>query len=74
MKYLSKRVGVKFAKKIYGIIGAYCFLLCMVLMISSTTRGDTITIIEEVITTETITEFVDKEVTTTQTITESKSH
>ena len=70
MKYLSKRVGVKFAKKIYGIIGAYCFLLCMVLMISSTTRGDTITIIEEVITTETITEFVDQEVTTTQTITE----
>ena len=70
MKYLSKRVGVKLAKKIYGVIGAYCFLLCMVLMISSTTRGDTITIIEEVITTETITEFVDQEVTTTQTITE----
>ena len=70
MKNLTKRVGVKFAKKIYGIIAAYGFLLCMVLMISSTTRGDTITIIEEVTTTETITEFVDQEVTTTQTITE----
>ena len=70
MKNLTKRVGVKFAKKIHGIIALYGFLLCMTLLLSVSTRGDTITIIEEVITTETITEFVDQEVTTTQTITE----
>ena len=34
-------------------------------------RADTITVIEEVTTTETITEMVEQEVTTTQTITET---
>ena len=76
LKDLTKRVGVKFAKKIYGIIAVYGFLLCMILIfslslgVSGTARGDTITIIEEVVTTQTITELVDQEVTTTQTITE----
>ena len=76
LKDLTKRVGVKFAKKIYGIIAVYGFLFCMILIFSlslgtsSSSRGDTITIIEEVITTQTITELVDQEVTTTQTITE----
>ena len=73
---LTKRVGVKFAKKIYGIIAVYGFLLCMILIfslslgISGSSGADTITVIEEVITTQTITELVDQEVTTTQTITE----
>ena len=76
LKDLTKRVGVKFAKKIYGIIAVYGFLLCMILIfslslgVSGSARGDTITIIEEVVTTQTITELVDQEVTTTQTITE----
>ena len=76
LKDLTKRVGVKFAKKIYGIIAVYGFLLCMILIfslslgVSGAARGDTITIIEEVVTTQTITELVDQEVTTTQTITE----
>ena len=67
---LTKKLGHKLAKRMYGIFCAYIFLIFIVLIFMSMSRADTITVIEEVTTTETITEMVEQEVTTTQTVTE----
>ena len=70
MRNLTKKLGHKLAKRMYGIFCAYIFLIFIVLIFMSMSRADTITVIEEVTTTETITEMVEQEVTTTQTVTE----
>jgi hypothetical protein len=70
MRNLTKKLGRKLAKRMYGIFCAYIFLIFIVLIFMSMSRADTITVIEEVTTTETITEMVEQEVTTTQTVTE----
>ena len=66
----TRKLGHKLAKRMHGLLCAYIFLIFMILIFSSMSRADTITVIEEVTTTETITEMVEQEVTTTQTITE----
>ena len=70
MRNLTKKLGRKLAKRMYGIFCAYIFMIFIVLIFMSMSRADTITVIEEVTTTETITEMVEQEVTTTQTVTE----
>ena len=70
MRNLTKKLGHKLAKRMYGIFCAYIFLIFIVLIFMSMSRADTITVIEEVTTTETITEMIEQEVTTTQTVTE----
>ena len=70
MRNLTKKLGHKLAKRMYGIFCAYIFLIFIVLIFMSMSRADTITVIEEVTTTETITEMVEQEVTTTQPVTE----
>ena len=59
---LTKKLGHKLAKRMYGIFCAYIFLIFIVLIFMSMSRADTITVIEEVTTTETITEIVEQEV------------
>jgi hypothetical protein len=66
----TRKLGHKLAKRMHGLLCAYIFLIFMILIFASMSRADTITVIEEVTTTETITEMVEQEVTTTQTITE----
>ena len=66
----TRKLGHKLAKRMHGLLCAYIFLIFMILIFSSMSRADTITVIEEVTTTETITEMVEQEVTTTQTVTE----
>ena len=70
MRNLTKKLGHKLAKRMYGIFCAYIFLIFIVLIFMSMSRADTITVIEEVTTTETITEMVEQEFTTTQTVKE----
>ena len=70
MRNLNKKLGHKLAKRMYGIFCTYIFLIFMILFFMSMPRADTITVIEEITTTETITEMVEQEVTTTQTVTE----
>ena len=62
MRNLTKKLGHKLAKRMYGIFCAYIFLIFIVLIFMSMSRADTITVIEEVTTTETITEIVEQEV------------
>ncbi len=62
MRNLTKKLGRKLAKRMYGIFCAYIFLIFIVLIFMSMSRADTITVIEEVTTTETITEIVEQEV------------
>ncbi len=59
---LTKKLGHKLAKRMYGIFCAYIFLIFIVLIFMSMSRADTITVIEEVTTTETITEIFEQEV------------
>ena len=66
----TRKLGHKLAKRMHGLLCAYIFAIFMILIFASMSRADTITVIEEVTTTETITEMVEQEVTTTQTITE----
>ena len=66
----TRKLGHKLAKRMHGLLCAYIFLIFMILIFASMSRADTITVIEEVTTTETITEMVEQEVTTTQTVTE----
>ena len=66
----TRKLGHKFAKRMHGLLCAYIFLIFMILIFASMSRADTITVIEEVTTTEIITEMVEQEVTTTQTVTE----
>ena len=70
MRNLTKKLGHKLAKRMYGIFCVYIFLIFMILFFVSMSRADTITVIEEITTTETITEIVEQEVTTTETVTE----
>ena len=66
----TRKLGHKLAKRMHGLLCAYIFLIFMILIFASMSRADTITVIEEVTTTETVTDFVEQEVTTTETITE----
>ena len=62
MRNLNKKLGHKLAKRMYGIFCTYIFLIFMILFFMSMPRADTITVIEEITTTETITEIVEQEV------------
>ncbi len=66
----TRKLGHKLAKRMHGLLCAYIFAIFMILIFASMSRADTITVIEEVTTTEIITEMVEQEVTTTQTVTE----
>ena len=70
MRDLTKKLGRRLAKRMYGVICTYVFLVFIILIFMSMSRADTITVIDEVTTTEIITEMVEQEVTTTETITE----
>ena len=62
MRNLNKKLGHKLAKRMYGIFCTYIFLIFVILFFMSMPRADTITVIEEITTTETITEIVEQEV------------